>query len=266
MGIAPTPVLVSATGIGNSADGKITRDSIDDLIGAMQSHLLIYLRAVKITPANASFVDALGNTVTAQTSGVTKNSSDANFNNHSSITLNDANNQYAMAAGGIGIGTPPIAMPNSFTVLAGLRSASSFAGVSSCLYGDGTNANGGVALYVGTSGNLVAQVNGSAELSVASAFATSTTYAFWYSYDAATKIHRYGMNNTTVLAQATGAQNRTSQGASTVCYPFGYYSSGTCGYWSFNRWALFGKAYMNGAVPSDDAAFTNLVANYAAYI
>ncbi|HEY1615121.1 MAG TPA: hypothetical protein VGF97_15660 [Rhizomicrobium sp.] len=266
MGTAPVPVLVSATATGNALDGKITRSPIDDLFAQMSSHLLIYLRASKIDPSKSQIVDALGNAITASTSGVTKNVADTNFSGHESITLNNSTNTYTTQSGGIGIGSPPVAMSNSFSIVAGLRSPNSFSGTSSCIYGDGTSSNGGCALYVGTSGNLNASINGTVELSVSSALATATTYAFWYSYDASTKTHRYGLNSPNSLAQTTGSQSRTSQGTSTICYPFGFYSSGTCGFWSFNRWAIFNKAYMNGAIPADDMAFSNLISAYAAYI
>jgi hypothetical protein len=265
MGTAPTPILVSTFGTGNALDGQITRDPIDDLVAGMSSHLLIYLSAKKITPGTAAFVDRLGNAISNNTPHATKNSSDSNFNNHASITLSSSdNNPFTTAAGGIGIGAPPIAMTNSFSIIAGIRGPATFAGGAG-LYGDGTNSNGGIGIGAGSSGNLVVLVNGTTDLNIASFFAAATTYVLFYSYDSATKIHRFGLNSTSSLSQATGTATRTSQGTSTVCYPFSEYS-GAESQFAFNRWMLFNKAYLNGLVPTDDAAFANLVATYTAYI
>jgi hypothetical protein len=265
MGIAPTPILVSTYGAGNSADGTITRDAIDDLVGAMSSHLLIYLLAKKITPGTTGFVDRLANAITNNTPSATKTTSDSNFGGHTSITLSSSDtNPFHTAAGGFGIGAPPIAMPNSFSIVAGIRGPASFSGGAG-LYGDGLSSNGGIAVGAGSSGNLIALINGSIDISIASFFATNTTYVFFYSYDSATKIHRYGLNSVTNVSQTTGTATRTSQGTSTLCYPFGEYS-GASSQFTFNRWMLFGKAYLNGAVPSDDATFANLVSNYAGFI
>jgi hypothetical protein len=272
MGTAPTPVLVSASGTGNSADGKITRDAIDDLIGAMSSKLLIYLRAAKMSTIRSSFVDALGNTVTCNLSGdCTYSASDPNFNNHASITFNDpgGSNTYQMAAGGIGIGTPPIAMTNSFTVMAGIHLPSSLDAAQS-LYGDNAVTNGPnneSGIYLNASGDLVFNVGGSGGGYADSVLlAPNSTGVVWVSFDAATSIVRAGLNNTTVAMQNTMTFNRTGSNTGTVCYPFGYWTSGAAGNSSWNRWTLWNKAFMNGSVPADDAAFTNLVANYAAYI
>lgn len=263
MGTAPTPVLVSTYGTGNSLDGQITRDSIDDLVGAMASKVLVYLLAKKITPGTTPFVDRLGNTITNHTPSASKTTSDANFNNHTSITLSNSDNlPFTTAAGGFGDGTPPIAMTNSFSIIAGIRAASLAA---SGLYGDGLSSNGGVFVGMNSSGTLLVGINGTTDLSVASFFSAATTYAFYYSYDSATKIHRYGVNSTSAVAQTTGTATRTSQGTSASCNPFGEYSSANSAF-TFNRFILFNKAYLNGAVPADDAAFGNLVAAYAAYL
>jgi hypothetical protein len=263
MGTAPTPILVSTYGTGNSQDGSITRDAIDDLVAGMSSHLLIYLSAKKITPGTVPFVDRLGNAITQATSHATKNNSDSNFGNHPTITLSSSDAPpYWTNAGGIGIGAPPIAMSNSFSVIAGLR-----AGIlaASGLYGDGTSSNGGVMLGMGGSGNLLVGIGGTQEVNIASFFTLNTTCVFFYSYDASTKIHRYGLNSTLSYGQTTGTTTRTSQGASTTCYPFGEYSSAESQF-TYNRWMLFNKAYLNGVVPSDDAAFSGLVSAYATYI
>lgn len=263
MGVAPIPVILAAQGKGNSADGSIVRNALDDYFGTMQSQLLILLRADKINVAATSIVDALGNAITAKT-GPIKNNSDSNFNSHPTITFSNNGDQYATAAGGIGIGAPPIAMPNSFTYVAGVRMTNN--SVLASLYGDGLTSNGGVGSYVNTDGSFHAQVNNVQEVGVSGLFSVSTTYVFWYSYDALTKIHRWGLNSSGITGQATGSQTRTSQGTSTVCYPFGFYSSGLCGYWAFHRWALFGKAYMNGAVAADDQQFAGLIQTYKTYL
>ncbi|MGH6876772.1 MAG: hypothetical protein ACREHV_05250, partial [Rhizomicrobium sp.] len=68
---------------------------------------------------------------------------------------------------------------------------------------------------------------------------------------------------------ATATYTRNGAGTGTVCYPFGIYTdggSGVAGNQSFNRWTLWNKAFLNGSVPADDAAFTNLVTAYAANI
>jgi len=269
MGVAPTPVTVSATGTGNSADGKISRNAIDDLIAGMSSKLLIYLRAVKINPASGAFPDALGNTVTAVTTA-TKNTSDPNFNGHESITFNSgALNQYAMAAGGIGIGTPPIAMTNSFTVVAGIH-AGSFA--ANGLFGDtaGTTNQALNGIYLQASGNLVVDIGGTGGAVTLSGtqplLASGSTGIVWISYDAATNIVRAGCNSSAIQLTGTSIYTRNGANTSTVCYPFNYQNSGTPGNQSFNRWLLFNKAYLNGAVAADDAAFSNLISAYAAYI
>jgi len=166
-------------------------------------------------------------------------------------------------AGGIGIGTPPVAMTNSFSLVAGIRAPSI---VASGIYGDGTSSNGGIGIGMGSSGNLIALINGTTDINVGSFFSSGVTAAFYYSYDATTKIHRFGMNTTSSVSQLTGTATRTSQGASTVCYPFGEYNTGADSGFAFNRWILFNKAYLNGAAPSDDAAFTNLISTYATYI
>lgn len=114
-------------------------------------------------------------------------------------------------------------------------------------------------------GNLTALINGTTDITIASFFAASTTYVFFYSYDSATKIHRYGLNSTSSMSQTTGTATRSSQGTSTVCYPFGEYSTAYSQF-TFDRWILFNKAYLNGAVPADDAAFADLVASHAAFI
>lgn len=263
MGTAPIPVIVAAAAKGNAADGSISRNSVDDYFASMESNLLLLLRATKISVTATSIVDALGNPITAAT-GTTKSNSDSNFNNHETITFAGNSNQYATNVGGIGIGTPPIAMPNSFSIVAGVR-ATSFATASS-LYGDGLSSNGGVGIFCTNAGGLNAQVGSSVEVNAASVFPLNTTQVFWYSYDASTKIHRYGINNTATINQVVGSATRTSQGSSTVCYPFGYYSSGNSGHWAFHRWALFGKAYMNGAVASDDQQFSGLIATYKSYL
>jgi hypothetical protein len=264
MGTAPTPVLVSTYGTGNSADGQITRDAIDDLVGSMSSHLLIYLLAKKITPGTTPFVDRLGNTINQATSHATKNNSDANFNGHASITLSSSDTApFTTAIGGIGIGIPPIPMPNSFSIIAGMRAATYSGGAG--IYGDGTSSNGGVGIGVGSSANLIALINGTQDLNVANFFPINTTFVFFYSYDASNKIHRYGLNNTAAFSQMTGSATRTSQGTSTICYPFGEYSSAYSQF-AFNRWMLFNKAYLNGVTPLDDAVFGNLVAAYSSYL
>ena len=264
MGTAPTPILVSTYGAGNSQDGSITRDAIDDLVAGMSSHLLIYLSAKKITPGTAPFVDRLGNAITQHTPNATKNMSDANFNGHASVTLSTTDvAPFYTSAGGIGIGTPPVAMTNSFSLVAGIRAPSI---VASGIYGDGTSSNGGIGIGMGSSGNLIALINGTTDINVGSFFSSGVTAAFYYSYDATTKIHRFGMNTTSSVSQLTGTATRTSQGASTVCYPFGEYNTGADSGFAFNRWILFNKAYLNGAAPSDDAAFTNLISTYATYI
>jgi hypothetical protein len=264
MGIAPTPVLVSSYGTGNSLDGQITRDPIDDIVAGMSSHLLIYLLAKKITPGTTPFVDRLGNTINQSTSHATKNTSDPNFGNHASITLsiNDAP-PYWTTAGGIGTGIPPIAMTNSYSVVTGVRVAAT--SNNGGLYGDGTSSNGGVLLGMGSSGNLIASISGTQEVNAANFFSANTTYVFFYSYDAATKSHRYGLNSATSANLTNGSATRTSQGTTTTCYPFGEYSSAESQF-SWNRWMLFNKAYLNGAVASDDATFANLVSTYAGYL
>jgi hypothetical protein len=271
MGTAPTTVLLTVAGTGNSADGKITRDAVDDLIGAMQSHLLIYMRAVRMNPIAASFKDALGNIVTCQyPSDCTFNASDSNFNNHSSVTFNQTSgaNLYNMAAGGIGIGTPPVAMTNSFTFMAGIRPSASFLGA---LYGDTAGTNGSAntsGFYLTTAGALVGVIGGTSLTFSGSQplLAPATTGVIWMSYDAGTNIVRAGVNSTAVQLTATSAVARNGAGTSTICYPFGYESAGAAGDQSFNRWTLWNKAFMNGSVPADDAAFTNLVSTYAAYL
>ncbi len=154
-------------------------------------------------------------------------------------------------------------MPNSFSIVAGLRVAST--SNNGGIYGDGTSSNGGVSLGMGTSGNFVVNVNGTNDVNGAAFFAANTTYVLWYSYDSATKIHRYGVNSTSGGAQVTGTGTRSSQGTSTVCYPFSEYSSAVSQF-IFERWTLWNKAFMNGSVLADDAAFSNLISSYAAYI
>ncbi|HEY3778783.1 MAG TPA: hypothetical protein VGL35_12065 [Rhizomicrobium sp.] len=266
MGTAPTPILVSATGTGNAADGTITRDAIDDLIGAMSPHLLIYLRAKKITPSNSSFVDALGNTVAANTSGATKNNADPNFNGKPSITFNNTNNVYTMAAGSIGVGSPPVAMTNSFTVMAGIRPSA--AGAQS-LYGDNavtTGLSNITGLYLDTNGRLNYAIGSSTYTILSTLLSPAATGVIWISFDATTSILRAGLNNGSTLIQTTTNNTRVGGGTSTVCQPFGLSPSGSAGYQCFNRWALFSKAYMNGSASSDDATFTNLVTTFAVLI
>jgi hypothetical protein len=264
MGIAPTPILVSTTGTGNPLDGSITRDAIDDLVGAMSSHLLIYLYANKITPGTTAFVDRLGNTLSQHNPDATKNSADSNFGGHPSITLSSSDGiPFTTTAGGFGIGTPPISGPTSFSVVASLRvAATANAGG---IYGDGISGTSDFYLGMGSSGNLIADISGTLDLNVASFFAANTTYAFFYSYDSATKIHRYGVNSTASLSQTTGTGSRTTHGTSTFITPFSQPTGGFSQF-TFNRWIAFNKAYLNGAVPSDDAAFANLVSAYAAYL
>ncbi|HEX3666875.1 MAG TPA: hypothetical protein VHU23_16745 [Rhizomicrobium sp.] len=265
MGIAPTPILVSSYGTGNSLDGQITRDPIDDLVAGMSSHLLIYLLAKKIPPGTTPFVDRLGNTINQSTSHATKTASDPNFGNHPSITLSFSDDPpYWTAAGGIGISTLPIAMSNSFTILTGVRVAAITN--NGGLYGDGTSSNGGVQLGMGTTGNFFADINGTREVNASNFFTANTTYALFYSYDATTKIHRYGINNASSYTQVQGSMTRTSQGTSTVCYPFSQYSGSAESQFIWNRWMLFNKAYLNGAIPSDDATFVNLVSSYTSYL
>ena len=268
MGSAPTPILVSTYGSGNSADGAITRDYIDDLIAGMSSHLLIYLYAKKITPGTTAFVDRLGNTVTNATTGSTKNNSDSNFNGHASITFDNTNNPFTFAAGGIGIGTPPIAMTNSFTFMAGVRPSTS--STIQMLYGDTAGTSGSVSetvFYFDSSGDLRYAVGTSSYTNLGLLLAAGTTGVIWISFDSATNILRAGVNSTSIALQATTTYNRTGAGTSTVCTPFGFPGGGgNSGYQGFNRWALFNKAYMNGLVPSDDAAFSNLISSYAEYL
>jgi hypothetical protein len=273
MGTAPTPVLVSSAGTGNSADGVISRDAIDDLIGGMSSKLLIYLRAKKMSTIKASFVDALGNAVTCnQTSECTYAASDSNFNSHPSITFNNPSGtgMYQMAAGGIGIGTPPVAMTDSFTIMTCVHLPSSPDSVNS-LYGDnagtsGPSAETGASLT--STGALSFNIGGTGGGSGLTGvlLAPGATGVVWVSFDSATSIVRAGIDNTTVAMLATMTYNRTGAGTGTVCYPFGYFTIGNAGNSSWNRWTLWNKAFMNGSVPADDAAFTNLVAQYAAYL
>jgi hypothetical protein len=273
MGTAPTAVLVSSVGTGNSADGVISRDAIDDLIGAMSSHLLIYLRAKKMSAIKSSFVDALGNTVTCnQTSECTYTASDSNFNSHPSITFNNPSGTgvYQMAAGGIGVGSLPVAMTNAFTMLCAIHLPSSPDSVNS-LYGDGAGTNGPsneTGAYLTSTGGLAFNIGGTGGGAGLTGvlLAPGATGVVWVSFDSATSIVRAGVNNTTVAMQATMPYNRTGAGTGTVCYPFGYFTSGNAGNSSWNRWTLWNKAFMNGSVPADDAAFTNLVQQYAAYV
>lgn len=272
MGTAPTPVLVSSTGAGNSTDGQITRDSIDDLIGAMSSHLLIYLRAKKMSTIKTNFPDALGNTVTCgYVSDCTYTASDSNFNSKPSIAFNgsESSNMYTMGAGSIGIGIAPVAMTNSFTVMAGIHAGN--ASVNS-LYGDtaGTTNQALSGVYLGASGNPTVNIGGSGGAVTLSGslplLAAGSTGVVWCSYDGATNIVRMGCNSTAVQLAGTATYTRNGAGTGTICYPFGYQNIGVAGNQSFNRWTLWNKAYMNGSVPADDAAFANLVAAYTASI
>lgn len=271
MGTAPTPVLVSTYGTGNALDGKITRDAIDDLVAGMSSHLLIYLRSVKMSTPAASFVDSLGNPISLTTpSDLTFTSSDSSFNNHSSIAFNQPSggNLLSTTAGAIGIGAPPLSMTNSFTFMAGIHAGNSSGG--NCLYGDnaGTSGTAVTGFYLNSAGNLVGLIGGS-NLSFGGSqplLAAGSTGAVWLSYDALTNTVRAGVNNGIIALTAVSAQTRNGAGTSTVCNPFGYGGGGAAGNQKFNRWTLWNKAFMNGAVPADDAAFTNLVAQYAAYI
>jgi hypothetical protein len=156
-----------------------------------------------------------------------------------------------------------IAMTNSFSIVAGLRMTSA---ATSSIYGDGTSSNGGVGIYGNSSGQFIVGIDGTNEVGVNGVFPVNTTQVFWYSYDAVAKVHRYGINSGAVAGQIGGSASRTSQGTSTVCNPFGYYSSGSAGYWAYHRWMLFNKAFMNGAVAADDQQFAALIATYANYI
>jgi hypothetical protein len=273
MGTAPTPVLVSAYGTGNSSDGKITRDAIDDLIGAMSSHLLLYMRSVKINTVPAHFSDALGNSLTCNNTGQCSYTAvDTNFNNHSSITFSQTGGgsaMYTASAGGIGTGTPPVAMTNSFTIMAGIHAGNASGGNS--LYGDnaGTSDSANLTgLYLSSAGNI-AGVIGTPNLSFSGTqplLSPGNTGVVWISYDSVTNIVRAGSNNGTVQLTSTSSVTRTGAGTGTVCYPFSYKTGGQAGNQSFNRWTLWNKAFMNGAVQADDAAFVNLVTSYATYI
>lgn len=135
MGVAPTIIRLDLLATGNSADGQIYRNFVDDAFGALSSKLLILLRVDTINVASTSILDALGNTITAK-STATKTANDLNFNNKPSITLaNPTNNPYTTIAGNIGIGAAPQPMTNSFTVLAGLRPPSGTGNILG-VYGD----------------------------------------------------------------------------------------------------------------------------------
>jgi len=122
-------------------------------------------------------------------------------------------------------------------------------------------------LALNTAGELIFNVGGTGGTYTGGVLLSpGTTGVIWVSFDATTGIMRAGENNINVVEQNTMTYNRTGAGTSTVCYPFSFQNSGNAGNQGLNRWMLFNKAYMNSSVPSDDAAFTNLVSEYAGYL
>jgi hypothetical protein len=268
MGTAPIAIRLDNAATGNSADGQIHRNPVDDALAAMSSKLLILLRAEMINVASASIIDSLGNPVTA-TVGSTKTTNDANFNGHTSLTNSNVNNQYTMNAGGIGISASPQPMTNSFTVLYGLHYPSSSDSVNA-IYGDvAATSDGGniTGFYLDGSGNLKYSLGDTTFTTLASGLVSAgSTNVVWVSVDSSTGTLRCGANSGAVAALHTLSQKRTGAGTGTVCYPITYGNSGNSGNTSWHRWALFNKSFMNGAVPGDDAQFGALINTYAAYI
>lgn len=269
MGTAPTIIRLDSLATGNPADGQIHRNIVDDAFGAMASKLLIFLRASTMSPTSAAVLDALGNSFTS-TGNMTKSTSDSNFNNHESITFNASTfNPYVSAAGGIGIGAAPQPMTNSFTVLAGMRCAPSS---NTCLYGDNAGTSDGAnksGFYMNSTGKLSGIIGNSGIPGATSIGFPSGGQAgvVWVSYDASTSIVRAGANGPAIAYQSSALSAfHNGAGTSTVVYPFAYQTGGASGSLSFHRWALFNKAFMNGAVPGDDAQFGALINLYSNYI
>ena len=269
MGALPAPIRLDVKATGNSADGQIHRNVVDDALGAMASKLLLLLRADTINIASSSIVDAMGNPITQVTTGLTKSNSDAHFSNNPSITQGNQINQYTASANSIGNPSAGSAMTNSFTMLAGLYYPSSPDGVNG-IYGDnaGTSDSGNITgFYLDGSGDLKYSIGAVTFQNLAAGLLTpGNTYVLWISYDASTGIFRVGKNSPNVAAQLTQAVTRTGAGSATVCHPWTYSTSGQSGNISWHRWALFNKAFMNGAVPADDAQFSALVNLYSSFI
>jgi len=269
MGALPTPIRMDSKATGNSADGQITRNVVDDAFAAMSSKLLLLMRADKISVTSSNIIDAMGNPLTQVTSGLSKLASDPNFNSQPSITQGNQTNQYTASANSIGNPSAGTAVTNSFTVLTGIRYPSSPSSANS-LYGDnaGTTDSGNITgFYLDGSGNLKYSIGLTTFQQLAAGLvAAGNTYVLWISYDAVTGIFRAGVNSPAVVAQLTQSVKRNGASSSTVCHPFGYSTSGGSGNISWHRWALFNKAFLNGSVPADDAQFSALVNLYATFI
>lgn len=272
MGALPTQIRLDLAATGNSADGQIHRNAVDDAFGAMASKLLLLLRADTINVAQAGILDAMGNPITALTTG-TKNSANSNFNGLPSITPPPSSSKpYTSIANSLGNPSAGAVPTLSYTVLAGIHIPSSPTGSAMGLYGDNLDTsdggNVGGAYMQSSNGNLVFIVGGSGSPyfvnTPVSGLSLGETIALWLSWDNATKILRVGINGGGIAYQTGTIVNTRTTGNQTTALvtPFSE-GNGAAGGLSFHRWALFNKAFMNGSVPADDAQFSALVSAYA---
>jgi hypothetical protein len=270
MGALPIPVRLDVKATGNSADGQIHRNVVDDALGAMASKLLVLLRAETITPANSSILDSLGNPIANRNTSGVKTASDANFNGNTSLSIiGGVSNMFQTTANELGAtgGAGP-AMTNSFSLVTGLRvPTGSLLPIfgDNAVTSDGSDVSG---FYIDTNGKLNGGVGTTSNFSTQTfGYTINTTAVVWLSYDASTGIFRCGCNSALTQYQTTLANTRTGAGSGTAVYPFGYRTSSTPTNNSyFHRWTLFNKAFLNGAVPPDDAQFTALVNLYTNFI
>lgn len=261
-----------------NANGYI--DTVDQAVQALGTesganictHVLAYMRAkMWSSPGAAGLIDRLGNPVSVGTyaGNATQSASDSNFNGQASINLSavatagSGNNAPYKIAGGTRLNQSLTTMPASFTVIASLRGNASPGAVNN-LFGT----SDGIRSYFDNAGDLqFSPNNGTTLATVSGALSAATTTLFWYSWDNAAQLLRYGKNSSLVIGSTSVAASYSPTSGDTV-QPFGLsgLNSGTTFNGYFEGLLLLDKAYMNGAVPSDDALFTSLISTWDALI
>jgi hypothetical protein len=239
--------------------------------GNVATHVLGYLRArmfAATAPLSAGIVDRLANPITLGTyaGDATKNAADANFNGQASIDLSPLNgvgsgNNCPLQLGpGFRLNAALTTMPGSWTVVSACRLVSSPAATSNFF-----GSSDGIWGYFNNTGTLEWRVDGSHGYSVSGALTPGTAAVIWYSWDNSALTFRFGVNSGATVSQQTIAYSY-SPVANDKVFPFGFTSlnGGNAFDGQFEGWLLLDKAYMNGSVPADDAAFGNMIAAYAA--
>jgi hypothetical protein len=247
-----------------SGNGAIRTDPVDVAIDNLgESNIVTYLRAKTLLTPGSSITDRLNNSVTVADTNMTYNASDANFNGQPTVSTSSCT-QNPMRTATLGLNGSFGAMPASFTVCAVLRRSSSH---TDYVLSQVATAQKFIT-YFNPGGNFNWDTNfggtdSSGSTGATVALAINTSAVIWFSWDNTAMIMRYGAGSASALYTSSAGSNAflpQTGAALSILGGKDNPGSGQQFEGTFAMYAILNGAYMNGAVPANDALFTNLIA------